>query len=44
MRITVQEVTNIDGEIKTVEQLLQAGSCGGGSGGCETTPWSEDDE
>lgn len=35
MRITVQEVINVDEEVKTVEQLLQAGTCGATSGGCE---------
>lgn len=38
MKIKIQEVTNVDGKIETVEQLLQAGSCGGTSGGCEA-PW-----
>ncbi|KWZ80240.1 hypothetical protein [Heyndrickxia coagulans] len=36
MKITVQSVTNIDEKVETVEQLLQAGSCGPMSGGCET--------
>ncbi len=35
MKIKIKEVTNVDGKVETIEQLLQAGSCGATSGGCE---------
>lgn len=43
MRITVKEVINVDEKIETVEQLLQAGTCGATSGGCEA-PVIQDEE
>lgn len=43
MNIKIQEVLKVDEELETVEELLQAGSCGATSGGCEagTAPVEE---
>ena len=38
MNIKIQEVLKVDEELETVEELLQAGTCGATSGGCESPP------
>lgn len=43
MKIKIKEVTHEELEVETVEQLLQAGSCGGTSGGCEAPLSDEKD-
>ncbi|WP_168162113.1 hypothetical protein [Nosocomiicoccus sp. HMSC067E10] len=38
MEIKVTELFDTEKDIETVEELLQAGSCGATSGGCEAPP------